>query len=129
MGGTWWPTGYFDNRMIQLELPWPPSINHYWRHTKTGHYISKEGKAYREMVFFHCLKSRDKFKKEDRLSIHIQAFPPDKRKRDLDNVLKSLLDALQEARVYHDDSQIDHISITRNFSKDGKVKILINAMS
>ncbi|NBW22487.1 MAG: RusA family crossover junction endodeoxyribonuclease, partial [Caulobacteraceae bacterium] len=34
----------------------------------------------------------------------IEAFPPDRRKRDLDNILKSLLDALTHAGVWEDDS-------------------------
>jgi crossover junction endodeoxyribonuclease RusA len=109
--------------MLNLELPWPPSINHYWRHTKNGHYISREGEEYRKCVWFYCLKYRDHFSKEQRLSINIEAYPPDKRQRDLDNLLKSLLDALQHARVYPNDSQIDKLSITRNLPLKGKVII------
>ena len=114
--------------MIEFELPWPPSINHYWRHTKNGHYISVEGKKYRQFVFFHCLNHRNQFTKESRLSIDIQAYPPDKRKRDIDNILKSLLDALQYACIYYDDSQIDELSIKRNLDLEGKVKIIIEGI-
>lgn len=111
--------------MLHFELPWPPSINHYWRHTKNGHYISNEGKEYRQIVFFHALKHRGTFDKDCRLTISIDAYPPDKRKRDLDNVLKSLLDALQHAGVYQDDSQIDRLSISRKMPLNGIVKIEI----
>ena len=31
-------------------LPFPPSLNHYWRHGSKGTYISAEGKAYRAAV-------------------------------------------------------------------------------
>lgn len=31
-------------------LPFPPSLNHYWRHGSKGTYISTEGKAYRAAV-------------------------------------------------------------------------------
>ncbi|NBW23084.1 MAG: RusA family crossover junction endodeoxyribonuclease, partial [Caulobacteraceae bacterium] len=51
-----------------------------------------------------------------------EAFPPDKRKRDLDNVLKSLLDALTHANVWDDDSQIDDLRIYRNIVA-GMVKV------
>lgn len=115
--------------IITLTLPWPPSINHYWRHTKNGHYISAKGKAYRELVNFHSIKHRGKFKKEDRLSVHIEAYPPDKRKRDLDNVLKSLLDALQHAGVYHDDEQIDTLSISRKTAVNGIVNLYISSIN
>lgn len=111
--------------VLILELPWPPSINHYWRHTKNGHYISKEGQAYRELVLFRCLKHRQLFTKSDRLSIYIDASPPDKRKRDLDNVLKSLLDALQHGGLYPDDSQIDRLSIERKSGFNGIVRVTV----
>lgn len=112
-------------QMLQIELPWPPSVNHYWRHTRNGHYISLEGQTYRETVFFMCSKFRKLIPDDARLSLRIEAFPPDRRKRDLDNVLKSLLDALQKAEVYGDDGQIDHISISRKTPLNGKVQITI----
>jgi len=114
--------------MIILDLPWPPSVNHYWRHTKNGHYISNEGKEYRQLVMFHGLKHRGTFNKDCRLTISIDAYPPDKRKRDLDNVLKSLLDALQHAGVYQDDGQIDKLSIERKTPLNGRVLVTIEIM-
>ena len=41
--------------MVELTLPWPPSVNGYWRHPTTGklagrHLISEAGRAYREAV-------------------------------------------------------------------------------
>jgi crossover junction endodeoxyribonuclease RusA len=37
----------------------------------------------------------------------MDAFPPDRRRRDLDNLQKPVLDALEHAGIYEDDSQID----------------------
>ena len=65
------------------------------------------------------------FKPEDRLIVTIEAYPPDKRKRDLDNILKSLLDALQHAGMYPDDSQIDVLSIARKTTFKGIVRVTI----
>ena len=48
-----------------------------------------------------------------RLGIVIYVFPPDKRVRDLDNLLKQPLDALQHAGVYLNDGQIDQLMIRR----------------
>jgi len=45
--------------------------------------------------------------------VTIKAIAPDKRRRDLDNMLKAVLDALEHAKVYENDSQIDDLRITR----------------
>ncbi len=44
------------------------------------------------------------------LMVEIIMYPPDKRKRDMDNIKKALFDALQHAGLYKDDYQIcdDH---------------------
>jgi Holliday junction resolvase RusA-like endonuclease len=55
----------------------------------------------------------------DRLQAIITIFPRDRRKQDLDNRLKSLLDSLENAGVYESDSQFDLIQIGRGVIKKG----------
>jgi len=55
----------------------------------------------------------------------IECYPPDRRKRDLDNLGKCIADSLQHARVYADDSQIDFLSFERMPNLYGKVLIYI----
>ena len=43
----------------------------------------------------------------------MDAFPPDRRRRDLDNLLKSTQDSLAHAGVYQDDAQIDLLLVRR----------------
>ena len=101
-------------------LPYPPSINHYWRSIGNGRVlISKEGREYRSTV---CSLLFGSARLRGRLAISILATMPDKRKRDLDNIAKALLDALGHAGVYDDDSQIDDLRIVRSdVAKPGRI--------
>jgi len=96
--------------MIYLTIPWPPSINRYYRAVKGRSILSQEAREYRAAVV-ELVNQAIPF--TDRLKVVMHAFPPDRRKRDLDNLIKSVQDSLQHAGVYVDDSQIDHLSIHR----------------
>ncbi len=108
-----------------VTLPWPPSINHYYLRMRSGIIISKKGISYRDLTFFTCRSIDESFINNERLSMLIYAYPPDKRRRDLDNPLKCLLDSLQKAKVYKDDAQIDELHIVRMPDILGKVIVYI----
>lgn len=102
-----------------IELPFPPSVNHYWRSTVVNGrprvLISKPGRAYRSEVrakVLELLRSMP-VALTGRVALDIQAFPPDRRQRDLDNLIKAVQDSLTHAGVWLDDSQIDRLSISR----------------
>jgi crossover junction endodeoxyribonuclease RusA len=60
------------------------------------------------------------------LLVHVAVHPPDLRRRDLDNAMKALLDALAHGGVYEDDGQIDRLEIERcGVVPDGKVVVQI----
>lgn len=96
-------------------FPYPPSINHYWRHVGHKVLVSKEGRCYRTALAEALLVQggRPPAPLAGRLIVHIDVHPPDRRARDIDNLTKSTLDALQHAGVYHDDSQIDDLRLQR----------------
>lgn len=105
---------------VELRLPWPPTVNHYWRTAVRGKgakarvvtYVSNDGVEYRKAVYGAVPDSaRRKF--SGRLALTLTAYPPDLRRRDLDNTLKATLDALAHAGVYLDDGQIDSLVIER----------------
>ena len=88
-----------------INLPWPPSINRYWRSNRGRVHISKEGRDYRQAALWQAKQEKwGKFKGEVR--VHINMFPPDKRRRDPDNVLKCLFDVLEHAGVVENDCLI-----------------------
>ena len=108
-----------------LILPWPPSTNTLWRHTGNSVLISKKYRLYKRTIQKLSLFWRRK-PLDCRISLHIKAYPPDKRKRDLDNILKGCIDSLQNAKLFLDDSQIDYLSIERMPSvKGGELHVII----
>ena len=94
--------------MFELELPWPPSVNHYYRHVGHRVLISREGRAYRQTVC-SILRKIDARMLDGPIVMMIDAHPPDRRRRDLDNILKCILDSLQHGQMYRDDSQIKEL--------------------
>lgn len=100
--------------MIRITLPFPPSVNHYWRRVGPKTLVSKAGRQYRDAVQAACIDAgvyRRRF--DQRARVALVAFPPDRRRRDLDNLLKATLDALVAAEVLTDDSLIDDLWIRR----------------
>ena len=74
-------------------------------------------------------KHKGHFDASKRLNVVINVYPPDKRKRDLDNIIKCLLDSLQHAEIYVDDNQIDWLSIIRrNQVLNGCVQIWLSEL-
>lgn len=112
---------------VTIRLPWPPSVNTYWRSVGRGRVlISERGRAYRQAV---ALAVRERWPglrqpTRERLTLSIYACPPDRRARDLDNLPKAILDALTRAGVWQDDSQIDGLAVTRRaVTKGGFVDV------
>jgi Holliday junction resolvase RusA-like endonuclease len=111
--------------MLQFDLPHPPSINHYWRRVGNRVFISRAGRLFRERVC-QLLAAQQTHPLAGPLAVEIEIFPPDNRRRDIDNVQKALLDALQHGGAYHDDSQIISLNITkRNVVPEGRTLVTI----
>jgi len=114
---------------MELELPWPPSVNSYLAIVGRRKVKTKKARDYCKAVEFALIDQRVCSFGDQRLSVEIEAFPPDRRKRDVDNLFKSLLDSLKLAGVYEDDSQIDFLSIKRmQVYKGGKVCLRISEL-
>lgn len=111
--------------MVMLDLPYPPSINRYYRHVGYRTLISREGRTFRRNVC--ALLGGGGPRKPPaggRIALCMDAFPPDRRIRDLDNLQKPALDALQHANIYEDDSQIDLLlTRRREVVADGRLAV------
>lgn len=113
--------------MIELILPFPPSVNHYKKIGRTV--VTKKGKSYQARInspetklFYYEVWLRIRSVKAVKrilepiatlLSVTIYAYPPDKRKRDIDNLAKPVLDSLQKGGLIADDNQISRLVIER----------------
>lgn len=101
-----------------IKTPFPPTVNTYWRNIvmqgKPRTITSKEGRVFRERVLsMVCFDDMTRPALTGRLEVTIDLCPPDKRKRDIDNYAKAVLDAMTHAGVWGDDSQIDRLIINR----------------
>lgn len=98
----------------------PPTTNTIWRHAVIGgflrSYISKAGKEFKLRVSAEARKLDWELSDKD-IHMEIELTFPTKRRCDIDNYNKGLLDAL-EGIIYHNDSQIIFLSITKKYSKN-----------
>ncbi len=112
-----------------FKLPFPPSVNTYWRKWRNRMVLSARGRSYKEEVYQLLSEERTVLKTPltSRLRVVMCLYPPDRRIRDVDNYSKGLLDALGYAKIYEDDSQIDGLINWRCEIKrpDGYVMVLI----
>lgn len=119
---------------LTLSLPFPPSVNTYWRAPNKGplagrHLISADGRKYQSAVSASIIEQYRRIPKPitAELEVAITLFPPDARRRDLDNYNKALFDALTNAHVWQDDSQVKRMLVEWGpVTKGGRVEISIS---
>jgi len=102
---------------LTFEMPYPPSVNNAWRMVRVGNRCrmvqSREGRAYRIRACAQ-LASVGRPMLACPMRVVVTLHPPDRRKkRDVDNTLKALLDALQHGGVICDDSQVQDLRVLK----------------
>ncbi|WP_063657389.1 RusA family crossover junction endodeoxyribonuclease [Candidatus Arsenophonus triatominarum] len=113
-------------KTYNITVPFPPSVNHYWYHAKHKHFITAKGRLYRQSVVAEIMRQKLCKRLSQRLGIEIGVHPADRRKRDLDNLMKAPIDALCHGGLIIDDSQIDVLHVERKeIIKGGKLVITI----
>lgn len=113
--------------MLVLNLPLPPSVNHYWGTHGYRRFVSKAGKEFKLAVQDYVIENAVPKLGEKRLEMQVTLYPKDRRKQDIDNRIKALWDALAEAGVFDNDEQIDILIVQRGeIRKGGGCLVLIN---
>lgn len=129
--------------LVKIELPWPPSVNAYWGKRNTGKFVrvfvTHEGKAFRRRAVEVCRQAGIYgMRLGGRLAVKVTLCPPTKRRLDMDNFNKGLLDALSMhkdgeepgAEVWGDDSQIDDLHVLRGpVISGGKAVVEVSEMA
>lgn len=103
---------------MTLVLPFPPSVNTYWRAPNKGplagrHLVSADGRKYQSAACAAIIEQLRRLPKPstEQAAVEITLYPPDARRRDLDNYNKALFDALTHAGVWEDDSQVKRMLV------------------
>jgi len=112
--------------MITLELPYPPSINAYWLASGHRRYISARGQAFKKAVVEHVLECKTPKLGNVSLKVTIYLYPQSKKLMDIDNCVKPILDACQNAGIFDDDVQVQELHVYRSIPiKKGGCMVLI----
>jgi Holliday junction resolvase RusA-like endonuclease len=112
---------------IVLSIPYPPSINSYFATVKRGgkmrRTVTQRGRDFREQVRWCCISQvtgrAGRLPIDFPVSVAIHLMPPDRRKRDNDNIQKPLLDALQKSGIVSDDHLVNPLA-TWMYAPDGR---------
>ena len=107
--------------MLTLTLPFPPSVNHYY---VRGRILSDRAKAYRKEVYY-TIPRIDALKGP--LCVDMDVYPRSRRRYDVDNLAKATLDALTNAGIWVDDSQVVSLCMTkRDVVKGGQIVLRVS---
>ena len=109
---------------IELYLPFPPSINNYYVKTSRGQFISAKGKKFRNEVIEDIIQQAPNLQISGKVLVEMVLFPPDNRRRDMDNYSKAMLDALTKSGIWEDDVQADQLFTYRGVSVVGGKTLL-----
>lgn len=119
----------YDKKMINITIPFPPSVNTYWGFRGSQRFLTSRAKIFKQAVATEFVRAGFEPLGSARLKVEIELYPPDKRIRDIDNVVKSTLDALCQTGIFDDDGQIDVLLVTRrSVIKWGAAKIILTKL-
>lgn len=129
--------------VVELTLPYPPTVNSYLQITVPKKWtrplisISEKGREFLREVLRQVRASGAK-PLLGHLRAEIKFFPPDERKRDIDNPVKALIDALKRRELksgkfyeglFADDCQIREMELKFGpVVKDGKTVIKLTTL-
>ena len=115
----------------EFELPFPPSTNSMYRVYRGRSILSKQCREYTKKVCALMNEMRLTNEQIDnRLRVTLELNAPTRRKYDIDNRVKALMDALQKSGFIVDDEQVDSLHIERGvIVSGGRVTVRVELLS
>ncbi|MBL4864787.1 MAG: RusA family crossover junction endodeoxyribonuclease [Pseudomonadales bacterium] len=115
---------------IEITLPWPPSVNGYYRAIVRGKHatqiLSAKGRAYKQAVLEIVIADGNP-SVLGTVKVTERFYPPDLKKRDIDNHRKAYRDGIENAGVIENDCLIkeDHGYWCEVDRKNPRVELVI----
>ena len=112
----------------EFTLPYPPSINGYWRTFRNRQIISKRGREYKKAVAeAMALLNLDNELIDCPVEFEMTINPPTLRKYDVDNFTKGVFDSLSNCKFWVDDEQVIKLTVRKGVkTKGGNVLVKVN---
>jgi crossover junction endodeoxyribonuclease RusA len=96
-----------------VTVAYPPSVNSMYRTFRGRMIISKVGRLWMAQAIKDIKAQSHGWFVTGPTQLIVRAWMPDNRRRDIDNLLKPLLDSMTHAGVWKDDCQVHDLRITR----------------
>ena len=114
-------------RFLALHLPNTKNGDKQWKQTRYHNAASLEDCG-DDRISEPLLGNLGAVNFQGKLCVEIEAYRPDKRRRDLDNLLKAALDACTSAGVWEDDSNIVDLRIYWADIIGGMIKVHVREL-
>lgn len=118
--------------MLTFDIPVAPSVNHAYRHGQGRVYMTDKAFCFKQIAGYRAVEAASVSPpfslQPGPLKITLVVWFGDRRRRDLDNILKLTLDAIASALGF-DDSLIDEILIVRSLDRaNPRVSVTLEAL-
>lgn len=119
-------------KKMTLALPFPPSLNNYWKRNGRHVYLSAAAQRFKQLTAIAVKQAWTQYAHlpfVGDVSVQMQLYLPDRRKRDVDNYPKGVLDALTSAGIWEDDVQVREMTVRKSefhrSMKEGQCVVMI----
>ncbi len=107
---------------LSFDLPMPPSVNSMYLNVPgKGRVKTKAARAWATEAQWMLIAQRNRAGRHERIAgpvaVEVLAYRPASRRRDLDNILKAVLDLLTNSNTIADDSQV--VAINARWVSEG----------